>query len=63
MNHQTGILIVVSIHTPIQGVTLCDGILLLWLLVSIHTPIQGVTFNRNNSSYTYEFQSTHPYRV
>ena len=33
----------VSIHTPIQGVTLLSYALLLNFFVSIHTPIQGVT--------------------
>ena len=35
--------IVVSIHTPIQGVTNGCGFLGYSLKVSIHTPIQGVT--------------------
>ena len=33
----------VSIHTPIQGVTECDGHRYGCAGVSIHTPIQGVT--------------------
>ena len=39
-NFDTGI---VSIHTPIQGVTRSEYKPIMYAAVSIHTPIQGVT--------------------
>ena len=57
------VLISVSIHTPIQGVTNIFGFKYISNAVSIHTPIQGVTTQQNIIKMGYEFQSTHPYRV
>ena len=54
----------VSIHTPIQGVTLPFGTFAMVSSVSIHTPIQGVTFYSTMILFRQTlFQSTHPYRV
>ena len=53
----------VSIHTPIQGVTLAPLARYNTMIVSIHTPIQGVTAFCLMDVLTDVFQSTHPYRV
>ena len=53
----------VSIHTPIQGVTMQPAESLAVLPVSIHTPIQGVTDELSLKILLRKFQSTHPYRV
>ena len=36
----------VSIHTPTQGVTFLDKVIISYFKVSIHTPTQGVTYIR-----------------
>ena len=54
---------VVSIHTPIQGVTMQVAYNDNQLQVSIHTPIQGVTTRISLDTSLGVFQSTHPYRV
>ena len=53
----------VSIHTPIQGVTIPIRLLYVPSQVSIHTPIQGVTGDGVDGEVNRQFQSTHPYRV
>ena len=53
----------VSIHTPIQGVTFLSNLLSVQFGVSIHTPIQGVTHRFWQWTNFGRFQSTHPYRV
>ena len=53
----------VSIHTPIQGVTIDGKHYCPDCYVSIHTPILGVTRNLWHSEPCRRFQSTHPYRV
>ncbi len=58
----SGILLV-SIHTPTQGVTSFTAVTLQVGEVSIHTPTQGVTIDINATIHGGEFQSTHPRRV
>ena len=55
--------VLVSIHTPIQGVTYHGVRSRPPELVSIHTPIQGVTDLSDTNVEIQKFQSTHPYRV
>ena len=57
------VLKLVSIHTPIQGVTKRPFSRILHIVVSIHTPIQGVTKPPHPMRWSRKFQSTHPYRV
>ena len=51
----------ISIHTPVKGVTrFADG-LPEGVEISIHTPVKGVTFSDiNDPARHLEFQSTHP---
>ena len=58
----SGILLV-SIHTPTQGVTSFTAVTLQVGEVSIYTPTQGVTIDINATIHGGEFQSTHPRRV
>ena len=58
----SGILLV-SIHTPTQGVTSFTAVTLQVGEVSIHTPTQGVTLSSHRVDDHYQFQSTHPRRV
>ena len=56
--------ILVSIHTPTQGVTIGGWSSVININVSIHTPTQGVTLTSAGAwSYQSMFQSTHPRRV
>ena len=55
--------LLVSIHTPTQGVTVLFILKKGIEYVSIHTPTQGVTMVYLINLVDYEFQSTHPRRV
>ena len=56
-------LVIVSIHTPTQGVTIPCPVWRGCIIVSIHTPTQGVTAATIFCSEFNKFQSTHPRRV
>jgi len=52
----------VSIHTPVWGVTILSGDLSRFFIVSIHTPVWGVTANSGRTGTdAVWFQSTRPY--
>ena len=55
--------LLVSIHTPTQGVTIAQTPRWAFSPVSIHTPTQGVTMRMTTSFILKTFQSTHPRRV
>ena len=54
------ILLGISIHTPVKGVTeQAEEIRRRWR-ISIHTPVKGVTQGVGKTSKVGKFQSTHP---
>ena len=58
-DNEFGVMII-SIHTPVKGVTLVVQVDGIHKFISIHTPVKGVTRSNRFVSRSSGFQSTHP---
>ena len=50
---------IISIHTPTQGVTYDEDAEKIWDRISIHTPTQGVTLKGNHLQSTIYYFNPH----